>query len=64
MSIDLVGFDGDDTLWHSEGYYQNAGVEFERIVGAWIDVRDARVRERLHAVERRNLNCSAMAPRA
>ncbi len=30
--IDLVGFDGDDTLWHSEGYYQHAGVEFERIM--------------------------------
>jgi putative hydrolase of the HAD superfamily len=55
VSIELVGFDGDDTLWHSEGYYQNAAAEFERIVGAWIDVRDARVRERLHAVERRNL---------
>ena len=55
MSIELVGFDGDDTLWHSEGYYQNAGAEFERIVGAWIDVRDVGVRERLHAVERRNL---------
>ena len=55
MNIDLVGFDGDDTLWHSEGYYQNAAAEFERIVGAWIDIRDANVRERLHAVERRNL---------
>jgi len=55
MSIDLVGFDGDDTLWHSEGYYQNAAAEFECIVGAWIDVRDASVRERLHKVERRNL---------
>lgn len=53
--IELVGFDGDDTLWHSEGYYQHAGVEFERIVGAWIDVRDAAVRSRLQAVERRNL---------
>ena len=55
MNIGLVGFDGDDTLWHSEGYYQNAAAEFERIVGAWIDIRDANVRERLHAVERRNL---------
>jgi putative hydrolase of the HAD superfamily len=53
--IDLVGFDGDDTLWHSEGYYQHAGAEFERIVGAWIDIGDASVRRRLHAVERRNL---------
>jgi len=53
--IELVGFDGDDTLWHSEGYYQHAGAEFERIVGAYIDVADASVRSRLHAVERRNL---------
>lgn len=53
--IELVGFDGDDTLWHSEGYYQHAGAEFERIVGAYIDVADAGLRSRLHAVERRNL---------
>lgn len=54
--IELVGFDGDDTLWHSEGYYQHAGAEFERILGAWIDVADAGARTRLHAVERRNLS--------
>jgi putative hydrolase of the HAD superfamily len=53
--IELVGFDGDDTLWHSEGYFQHAGAEFERIVGEWIDVADASVRTRMHAVERRNL---------
>ena len=53
--IELVGFDGDDTLWHSEGYYQQAGTEFERILGHWIDVADASVRGRLHAAERRNL---------
>lgn len=53
--IELVGFDGDDTLWHSEGYYQHAAAEFERIVGGWIDVGNADVRTRLHAAERRNL---------
>ncbi len=53
--IELVGFDGDDTLWHSEGYYQHAGVEFERIVARYVDVRDALVRTRLHEAERRNL---------
>lgn len=53
--IDLVGFDGDDTLWHSEGYYQHAGVEFERIMARYVDVRDALVRTRLHEAERRNL---------
>jgi putative hydrolase of the HAD superfamily len=53
--IALAGFDGDDTLWHSEGYYQHAGAEFERIVGQWVDVATAPVRRRLHAIERRNL---------
>jgi len=53
--IELVGFDGDDTLWHSEGYYQHAATEFERIVGRYLDVADASTRSRLHAVERRNL---------
>ena len=53
--IELVGFDGDDTLWHSEGYYQHAGAEFERILGRWIDLADADARARLHEVERRNL---------
>jgi putative hydrolase of the HAD superfamily len=53
--IALVGFDGDDTLWHSEGYYQHAGTEFERIVGEWVDVATAPVRRRLQAIERRNL---------
>ena len=53
--IRLVGFDGDDTLWHSEGYFRHAGAEFERIVGGYVDVGDAPVRTRLNAVERRNL---------
>jgi putative hydrolase of the HAD superfamily len=53
--IELVGFDADDTLWRSEDYYQMAGLEFERIVGGWIDVHDASLRQRLHAVEKRNL---------
>jgi putative hydrolase of the HAD superfamily len=53
--IELVGFDGDDTLWHSEGYYQHAGAEFERIVGAYVDLDDAQMRNRMLAAERRNL---------
>ncbi len=53
--IALAGFDGDDTLWHSEGYYQHAGAEFERIVGQWVDVATEPVRRRLQAIERRNL---------
>lgn len=53
--IELVGFDGDDTLWHSEGYYQAAHSEFERIVGHYIDLADARLHEQLLVIERRNI---------
>ena len=53
--IELVGFDGDDTLWHSEGYYQHAGAEFERIVGTYVDLANAQVRSRMLAAERNNL---------
>lgn len=51
----LVGFDADDTLWHSEGYFQAAHAEFERILGGYIALEDARVHERLLAAERANL---------
>jgi len=53
--IRLVGFDGDDTLWRSEDYFDQAQVEFERIIGAYVDLRDTRTHERLYEVEMRNL---------
>ncbi len=53
--IELVGFDGDDTLWHSEGYYQEAHTEFERIVAGYVDLADLHLQERLLAAERSNL---------
>ena len=53
--IELVGFDGDDTLWHSEGYYQAVHDDFERLVGNYVDLADARVHERLLETERRNI---------
>ena len=53
--IELVGFDGDDTLWHSEGYYQSANTAFEGILGEYIDLANARLHDRLLATERRNL---------
>ena len=53
MSIRLVGFDADDTLWKSEDYYRDAQVRFEAMLGAYVDLDD--VHERLYAVEKRNL---------
>lgn len=54
--LELVGFDGDDTLWHSQGYYDAAQAEFERIVGRYVDLGDARLHERLLAIESRNVH--------
>lgn len=53
--LELVGFDADDTLWHSEGYYQAAHAEFERIVGRYVDLTDFGLHERMLATERRNI---------
>lgn len=54
-AIEVVGFDADDTLWHSEGYYQAAHAEFESMLRRYVDVADARVQDRLLAVQRENL---------
>ena len=54
-SIGWVGFDGDDTLWKSEDYYRAAELEFEGIIGQYIDLTDARSLQHLLEVERRNL---------
>lgn len=53
--LELIGFDGDDTLWHSQDFYDAAQAEFERIVGRYVDLADAAVRERLLAVESGNI---------
>lgn len=53
MSIKLVGFDADDTLWKSEDYYRDAQARFERIVAGYVDLDD--VGERMFAIEKRNL---------
>ena len=53
--LQLIGFDGDDTLWHSEGYYQQAQAGFAAIVGRHADLADMRLRDGMLATERRNL---------
>ncbi len=51
--LQLIGFDGDNTLWRSEDYYREAQHSFERIVAGYIDLDDAY--DRLYAIETRNL---------
>ncbi len=53
--IELVGFDADDTLWHSETYFQAAHAEFERILSPWLDLADECLHARLLATERANI---------
>jgi len=53
--LQLVGFDGDDTLWHSEGYYREANQAFAAILGHYVDLADQQVHEQMLATERRNL---------
>ncbi len=55
MTIRLIGFDADDTLWRSEDYFDAAQAEFERIVGAYVDLADTRALDRLYAVEKGNI---------
>src|SRR5690606_7542332 len=53
--IRMVAFDGDDTLWRSQDYLDDAHARFEQIVGAYVALADARVAERLYAFEKANL---------
>ena len=51
--LDVVGFDGDDTLWHNERIFAEAQAEFRTLLAAfhppeWIDAR-------LADAEKRNL---------
>ena len=55
QGIALVGFDGDDTLWRSQDFYDAAQADFERILGRYVDLGDVRVQERLYAVEKGNI---------
>lgn len=52
-TLELIGFDGDDTLWRSEDYYRDAQHAFERIVAGYVDLDD--VHHRLYAIEKRNI---------
>src|SRR5690606_13529888 len=53
--IAVVGFDGDDTLWRSQDFYDEAQARFEEMLGHYIDLGDVRLHERLYAVEKGNI---------
>ena len=53
--IEIVAFDADDTLWHSEIHFREAQQAFEQILGGYIDLADSAAHDRLLSVERRNV---------
>lgn len=51
----MVGFDADDTLWHSEIHFRAAHAEFERIIGRYVDLGDGALHGQMLDTERRNI---------
>jgi putative hydrolase of the HAD superfamily len=54
IGIEVVAFDGDDTLWHSESHFVDAHHRFCALVEPYVDDRGL-VDERVVATERDNL---------
>jgi putative hydrolase of the HAD superfamily len=52
--IDVVAFDGDDTLWHSESHFVDAHQRFCELVAPYVD-DPALIDDRVIATERNNL---------
>ncbi|HEV3227439.1 MAG TPA: HAD family hydrolase [Acidimicrobiales bacterium] len=53
MMIDLVAFDGDDTLWHNESIFSMTQQRFAELMEPYLE--DADLNDRLFATEMRNL---------
>lgn len=53
--IEVVGLDADDTLWHSEIYFERTQRRFDEIISRYVSA-DVDVHRALAAVERRNLH--------
>jgi putative hydrolase of the HAD superfamily len=53
--IRMVAFDGDDTLWRSQDFFDEAQATFETLLAPYVDLADARLHERLYEVEKRNI---------
>lgn len=53
MGIEVIGLDGDDTLWHSESYFAVTEERFRALLEPWVE--PAQAAERLLDRERANL---------
>jgi putative hydrolase of the HAD superfamily len=53
--IEVVAFDGDDTLWHSESHFVDAHARFVALVAPHVDGDPSVIDEQVVATERANL---------
>jgi putative hydrolase of the HAD superfamily len=53
--IEVIGLDADDTLWHSEIYFERTQRRFDELVRRYVD-EEVDVHGTLNEVERRNLD--------
>jgi putative hydrolase of the HAD superfamily len=53
--IEVVAFDGDDTLWHSESHFVDAHARFVALVAPYVDGNPTVIDEQVVATERANL---------
>lgn len=53
VAVDLVGVDGDDTLWQNEAYFRFSEARFAELLAPWADADH--LTERLLATERANM---------
>jgi putative hydrolase of the HAD superfamily len=51
--FDVIAFDADDTLWHSESLYSEAQDKFKQLLAPYHDAEQ--IGQRLHQTEMRNL---------
>lgn len=51
--IDVIGFDADDTLWHSQNHYDEAQSDAAGLLGQWADAEQ--LADRLLEIERVNI---------
>jgi putative hydrolase of the HAD superfamily len=53
--IEVIAFDGDDTLWHSEQLFVDTQAAFRELLAPFVDMEEAALDAVLVQVERRNL---------
>lgn len=56
MTLDLIAFDGDDTLWHNERSYRDGRERFRQLLaGAGVGLSADEIEARVHRTELANL---------